>query len=122
MTSFLCVYSAEEKIDIIVVLSQFLNDGVKEQMCNEGVVLKIPRNRKRLYFSELSKSTKHRCKDEILREFERYEEKAVADVMLTSLVDCSDAWAPYLESICNSCGLEIKRRSYSGIIQTVNDA
>ena len=76
-----------EILDVITVLAHALPEPVKLCLKTKGVsILRIPRSAKRIEFSTMSKSTKHRCKDNIINEMKRYTDEVAANVFRKKLM------------------------------------
>ena len=75
MSNKLNKFTDEEKLDILVVLAHSICDDMKTLLKEKGIdVVSIPRKTKRMSFSDLSKSTKHRHKDELKSLLEQFYE------------------------------------------------
>ena len=98
-----------EILDVITVLAHALPEPVKLCLKTKGVsILRIPRSAKRIEFSTMSKSTKHRCKDNIINEMKRYTDEVAANVFRKKLMSTIGIWFEKRNVLSNRCGISVE--------------
>ena len=98
--------SDTEKLDILVVLLPHLSEAVKVVLKQKGIeVIKIPRSVKITLFSDMSKSTKHRFKDDIFSVIKSSNNHVAVDIVLKICRTCSSAWVNHQEVLKETCGV-----------------
>ena len=102
--------SEAELLDVIIMLTQdsAFSDNVKVLLQDIGVqISKIPRSQKRLLFSTMSKTSRHRYKETLLTLFKDYDPKPIAEAVVKVFSSTAEIWLPQIAEMKRACGIEL---------------
>ena len=106
-------FTDNEVLDLFVALAQALSSSILEIIKEMGVdITELPKRTKvkRKNFSEISKSSKHRHKDNLLAALRKYNDRAAAQVFVQMLQRTVHVWVTQLHEL-KTCGIVIYEKA-----------